>query len=132
MSWSLQVLVPENRLHSDLPPPNPTFLDAQKTGKSYNIADIRNDAEGVLMPPLLPPPESKDTLVQRADDTEEVIKNRLRICAFLCCCSKDGLGISVSHISLTLTRTLANINRRPRHRRPSDEVLRGQGRPPPL
>ena len=62
---------------------NGNCVRAQKTGKSYNIADIRNDAEGVLMPPLLPPPESKDTLVQRADDTEEVIKNRLRICAFL-------------------------------------------------
>ena len=52
-------------------------------GKNYNIACIDLKAEngkpGMYMAPLLPPPHCATKLIQRADDTEEVVKERLRI-----------------------------------------------------
>ncbi|KAJ4832014.1 hypothetical protein Tsubulata_026007 [Turnera subulata] len=52
-------------------------------GANYNIACIDIKAEngkpGIYMAPLPPPPHCATKLIQRADDTEEVVKNRLRI-----------------------------------------------------
>lgn len=53
-----------------------------KCGRGYNVADIRQG--DIVMPPLLPKVEGKcDTcsgpLVQRRDDTEEVVRRRLEI-----------------------------------------------------
>jgi adenylate kinase len=52
-------------------------------GGSYNIAciDIKgeNGSPGLYMAPLLPPPHCESKLITRADDTEEVVKERLRI-----------------------------------------------------
>ena len=51
-------------------------------GNIYNIADIRED--GIEMPPLLPEKEGicdkcGGSLVERTDDTEEIIRERLRV-----------------------------------------------------
>ncbi|XP_047062916.1 probable adenylate kinase 6, chloroplastic [Lolium rigidum] len=57
-------------------------------GGNFNVASI--DIEGVnggprmYMPPLLPPPECESKLITRADDTEEVVKERLRVYHDLC------------------------------------------------
>ncbi|XP_010509038.1 PREDICTED: probable adenylate kinase 6, chloroplastic [Camelina sativa] len=53
-------------------------------GANYNVAciDIKGDNEDsprMYMPPLLPPPNCESKLITRADDTEEVVKERLRI-----------------------------------------------------
>ena len=54
-------------------------------GNNYNLADI--DVKGVegspriLMPALLPPPSCQTKLTIREDDTEDVIRERLRIYA---------------------------------------------------
>ncbi|XP_011006606.1 PREDICTED: adenylate kinase 1, chloroplastic-like [Populus euphratica] len=52
-------------------------------GKNYNIAciDIKgeNGNPGIYMDPLPAPPQCAPKLIQRADDTEEVVKERLRI-----------------------------------------------------
>ncbi|CAN1747239.1 Adenylate kinase 1, chloroplastic [Linum perenne] len=52
-------------------------------GGNYNIAciDIKgeNGEPGIYMDPLPPPPQCAEKLIQRADDTEEVVKARLRI-----------------------------------------------------
>ncbi|CAL1374370.1 unnamed protein product [Linum trigynum] len=52
-------------------------------GGNYNIAciDIKadNGGPGIYMAPLPPPPQCADKLIQRADDTEEVVKARLEI-----------------------------------------------------
>lgn len=54
-------------------------------GSSYNIAKI--DAEGadggprIFMPPLLPPPSCATKLTVRPDDTEEIVRARLRVYA---------------------------------------------------
>ncbi|KAE7996891.1 hypothetical protein FH972_001573 [Carpinus fangiana] len=52
-------------------------------GGNYNIAciDIKgeNGSPGLYMAPLLPPPHCESKLITRADDTEEVVKERLRI-----------------------------------------------------
>eukprot|EP00948_MAST-09A_sp_MAST-9A-sp1_P000468 g468.t1 len=50
-----------------------------KCGKNYNVADIRDDDEGVLMPPLNAPESCVQHLTTRKDDTLEVIENRLKI-----------------------------------------------------
>ena len=53
--------------------------------KSFNLANIDDPANGVLMPPLLPKSPSPELcecgtkLEQRADDTEPVIKHRLQV-----------------------------------------------------
>ncbi|XP_062092819.1 probable adenylate kinase 6, chloroplastic [Humulus lupulus] len=52
-------------------------------GGNYNIASIDIKGEDgnsdMYMPPLLPPPHCASKLITRADDTEEVVKERLRI-----------------------------------------------------
>jgi adenylate kinase len=52
-------------------------------GKNYNVASINVTAENGLpamsMAPLLPPPHCASKLITRSDDTEDVVKNRLRI-----------------------------------------------------
>ncbi|OMP03662.1 Adenylate kinase [Corchorus olitorius] len=52
-------------------------------GKNFNVASInvkgQNGSPGISMAPLLPPPHCTSKLVTRADDTEEVVKERLRI-----------------------------------------------------
>ncbi|GMI87021.1 adenosine kinase [Hibiscus trionum] len=52
-------------------------------GGNYNVASIDIKAEngrpGMYMDPLPPPPECASKLITRPDDTEEVVKNRLRI-----------------------------------------------------
>ncbi|XP_023639660.1 probable adenylate kinase 6, chloroplastic [Capsella rubella] len=53
-------------------------------GANYNVAciDIKGDNDDsprMYMPPLLPPPSCESKLISRADDTEEVVKERLRI-----------------------------------------------------
>ncbi|KAJ8766007.1 hypothetical protein K2173_020523 [Erythroxylum novogranatense] len=52
-------------------------------GKNYNIAciDIKgeNGKPGIYMAPLPAPPQCASKLIQRSDDTEEVVKERLRI-----------------------------------------------------
>lgn len=52
-------------------------------GKNYNIAciDIKgeNGNPGMYMAPLPPPPHCASKLITRSDDTEEVVKERLRI-----------------------------------------------------
>nr|QKY14980.1 adenylate kinase (ADK) [Polytomella parva] len=52
-------------------------------GKNYNIANIHlaasNDRPEIVMPPLNPPPECAPHLEIRADDTELVIRRRLKI-----------------------------------------------------
>lgn len=52
-------------------------------GGNFNLAKI--DVEGadgeprILMPPLLPPPGCSDKMTIRADDTDEVVRTRLRV-----------------------------------------------------
>ncbi|OVA09943.1 Adenylate kinase [Macleaya cordata] len=52
-------------------------------GGNFNLASIDIKAEngkpGIYMAPLLPPPSCESKLITRADDTEEVVKERLRI-----------------------------------------------------
>ncbi|KAL4621339.1 putative adenylate kinase 6, chloroplastic [Castanea sativa] len=52
-------------------------------GGNYNVAciDIKGEdgSPGMYMAPLLPPPHCASKLITRADDTEEVVKERLRI-----------------------------------------------------
>jgi adenylate kinase len=52
-------------------------------GKGFNVAHINlkgeNGKPGISMDPLLPPPQCASKLITRADDTEEVVKARLRI-----------------------------------------------------
>ncbi|CAL9236153.1 unnamed protein product [Arabidopsis halleri] len=52
-------------------------------GANYNVAciDIEGDDDSprMYMPPLLPPPNCASKLISRADDTEDVVKERLRI-----------------------------------------------------
>lgn len=52
-------------------------------GGNYNLASIdlkgENGSPAMYMPPLLPPPSCEQKLITRTDDTEEVVKERLRI-----------------------------------------------------
>lgn len=52
-------------------------------GKNFNLACIdakgQNGQPDMYMPPLLPPSQCMPKLITRADDTEEVVKARLRI-----------------------------------------------------
>ncbi|XP_010940274.1 probable adenylate kinase 1, chloroplastic isoform X1 [Elaeis guineensis] len=52
-------------------------------GKNFNVASINvkgeNGRPGIFMAPLPPPAQCMSKLVTRADDTEEVVKERLRI-----------------------------------------------------
>ena len=52
-------------------------------GGNYNIASIdikgKNGSPGMYMAPLLPPPHCASKLITRADDTEVVVKERLRV-----------------------------------------------------
>ncbi|KAL3536325.1 hypothetical protein ACH5RR_004786 [Cinchona calisaya] len=52
-------------------------------GKNFNVASINvkgeNGSPGISMAPLLPPPQCVSKLITRADDTEDVVKERLRI-----------------------------------------------------
>lgn len=52
-------------------------------GANYNVAciDIKggDGDDRMYMPPLLPPPKCESKLITRADDTEEVVKERLRV-----------------------------------------------------
>ncbi|KAJ4744407.1 adenylate kinase [Rhynchospora pubera] len=55
----------------------------QQCGGNFNIAAIDFKGEdgrpGICMPPLLPPPQCASKLITRSDDTEEVVKERLRV-----------------------------------------------------
>jgi adenylate kinase len=52
-------------------------------GKNFNLACIdvkgENGLPAIYMEPLLPPNNCMSKLITRADDTEEVVRNRLRI-----------------------------------------------------
>jgi adenylate kinase len=52
-------------------------------GGNFNVADIDIEGENggprMYMPPLLPPPQCESKLITRADDTEKVVKERLRV-----------------------------------------------------
>lgn len=52
-------------------------------GGNYNVAciDMKGDdgETRMYMPPLLPPPHCETKLITRSDDTENVVKERLRI-----------------------------------------------------
>ncbi|XP_066348697.1 LOW QUALITY PROTEIN: probable adenylate kinase 6, chloroplastic [Miscanthus floridulus] len=52
-------------------------------GGNFNVASIDIEGENggarMYMPPLLPPPQCESKLITRADDTEEVVKERLRV-----------------------------------------------------
>jgi adenylate kinase len=52
-------------------------------GGNYNIASIdikgENGKPGIYMAPLPAPPQCVPNLIQRADDTKEVVKERFRI-----------------------------------------------------
>ncbi|KAI3716645.1 hypothetical protein L1987_67659 [Smallanthus sonchifolius] len=52
-------------------------------GKGFNVASINAKAENgrpeMSMAPLLPPPHCNSKLITRADDTEQVVKERLRV-----------------------------------------------------
>ncbi|XP_042511344.1 adenylate kinase 1, chloroplastic-like [Macadamia integrifolia] len=52
-------------------------------GGNFNVANIdvkgENGKPGMYMAPLLPPPHCTSKLITRSDDTEEVVKERLRI-----------------------------------------------------
>lgn len=52
-------------------------------GKNYNVAEINikgeNGKPGIYMAPLNPPAQCASKLISRADDTEAVVKQRLRI-----------------------------------------------------
>ncbi|KAL0918386.1 hypothetical protein M5K25_010391 [Dendrobium thyrsiflorum] len=52
-------------------------------GKNFNIASINlkgeNGRPGISMAPLPPPPQCASKLITRADDTEDVVKERLRV-----------------------------------------------------
>ncbi|KAE9585469.1 hypothetical protein Lal_00018142 [Lupinus albus] len=52
-------------------------------GGNFNVASINmkgeNGRPGTVMPPLLPPAHCMSKLITRADDTEAVVKERLRI-----------------------------------------------------
>ncbi|XP_078151193.1 putative adenylate kinase 6, chloroplastic [Carex rostrata] len=57
-------------------------------GGNFNLAAIdfkgENGRPGICMPPLLPPPQCNSKLITRPDDTEEVVKERLRVYHRLC------------------------------------------------
>ncbi|KAK8987144.1 hypothetical protein V6N11_055457 [Hibiscus sabdariffa] len=52
-------------------------------GGNYNVASIdikaENGSPGMYMAPLPPPPECASKLITRPDDTEEIVKKRLRV-----------------------------------------------------
>ncbi|KAI7751370.1 hypothetical protein M8C21_016918 [Ambrosia artemisiifolia] len=52
-------------------------------GKGFNVASIsakpENGMPGMSMPPLLPPQQCASKLITRADDTEPVVRERLRV-----------------------------------------------------
>ncbi|XP_051120134.1 probable adenylate kinase 6, chloroplastic [Andrographis paniculata] len=52
-------------------------------GRNFNVAcvDIKSEDgnPGMYMPPLLPPPQCTSKLTIRSDDTEEIVKERLRV-----------------------------------------------------
>ncbi|XP_006653003.1 probable adenylate kinase 6, chloroplastic [Oryza brachyantha] len=52
-------------------------------GGNFNVASIDMEGENggprMYMPPLLPPPQCESKLITRADDTEEVVKERMRV-----------------------------------------------------
>ena len=52
-------------------------------GKNFNVASINfkseNGRPGISMAPLPPPPQCVSNLITRSDDTEAVVKERLRV-----------------------------------------------------
>ena len=46
-------------------------------GSDFNVADV--DIDGIRMPAILPPPSCASKLTTRADDTEEVVRARMRV-----------------------------------------------------
>jgi adenylate kinase len=61
----------------------------KKCGKNYNTADISIPAENgkpeIIMPPLNPPAACAQYMEIRQDDTEEIVKERLRV-RLICTC----------------------------------------------
>jgi adenylate kinase family enzyme len=65
-------------------------------GKNFNLAciDVKNEdgLPAIYMAPLLPPNNCMSKLTTRADDTEEVVRNRLKISNdMVCCCLSSSL-----------------------------------------
>ncbi|XP_073130253.1 probable adenylate kinase 6, chloroplastic [Henckelia pumila] len=52
-------------------------------GGNYNVACIdikdKDGSQKMYMPPLLPPPQCESKLITRSDDTEQVVKERIRV-----------------------------------------------------
>ncbi|XP_073020860.1 LOW QUALITY PROTEIN: probable adenylate kinase 6, chloroplastic [Primulina eburnea] len=52
-------------------------------GRNYNVACIdikdKDGSNRMYMPPLLPPSQCESKLITRSDDTEEVVKERIRV-----------------------------------------------------
>jgi adenylate kinase family enzyme len=74
-------------------------------GGNFNVASIdiegENGAPRMYMPPLLPPPECESKLITRADDTEEVVKERLRVYHDLVCTREYSYFLSSEQSILT-------------------------------
>lgn len=75
-------------------------------GKGFNVASINVPGEdgspGITMAPLLPPSHCMSKLITRADDTEEVVKERLRIYNEKVCLSIFQTTFSWSNIHITV------------------------------
>ncbi|KAH9314139.1 hypothetical protein KI387_022766 [Taxus chinensis] len=65
-------------------------------GGNYNVAVVNVEEQGgqpaIYMAPLLPPPSCASKLITRADDTEEVVKERLRVYSIQQNLGDDELG----------------------------------------
>jgi adenylate kinase family enzyme len=74
-------------------------------GGNFNVASIdiegQNGGPRMYMPPLLPPPECESKLITRADDTEEVVKERLRVYHDLVCTREYSYFLSSEQSILT-------------------------------
>ena len=73
--------------------------------------DIEGENGGprMYMPPLLPPPQCESKLITRPDDTEEVVKERLRVYHDLVCSTSLRL-LFHSCILLSILYHLCNLN----------------------
>lgn len=76
-------------------------------GGNYNIASIdikgENGQPGMYMAPLLPPPQCASKMITRSDDTEEVVKERLRIYNELVCLHDSKTSDLLENLPLSLS-----------------------------